>query len=88
MASDAPSNPYDRFLVGELISDPFVIANAVPQIEVTANKTSGKKVEVQFRARVLTGRIATAEFSIDGGEWFLIFPVDGIADSARKTTGF
>ena len=84
VASDAPSNPYDRFLVGELISDPFVIANAVPQIEVTANKISGKKVEVQFRARVLTGRVATGEFSIDGGEWFLIFPVDGIADSAQE----
>ena len=84
VASDAPSNPYDKFLVGELISDPFVIANAVPQIEVTANKINGKKVEVQFRARVLTGRIATAEFSIDGGEWFLIFPADGIADSAQE----
>ena len=84
VASDAPSNPYDRFLVGELISDPFVIANAVPQIEVTGNKTSGKKVEVQFRAGVLTGRIATGEFSIDGGEWFLIFPVDGIADSGQE----
>jgi len=45
---------------------------------------SGKKVEVQFRARVLTGRIATGEFSIDGGEWFLLFPADGIADSAQE----
>lgn len=84
VASDAPSNPYDRFLVGELISDPFVIVNAVPQIEIAASKVSGKKVEVQFRARVLTGQIATAEFSIDGGEWHLIFPVDGIADSAQE----
>ena len=84
VASDAPSNPYDRFLVGELISDPFVIANAVPQIEMTANKLSGRKVEAQFQARVLTGRMATAEFSVDGGEWFLVFPVDGIADSAQE----
>ena len=84
VASDAPSNPYDKFMVGELISDPFVIANAVPQIEVTANKTNGKKVEVQFRTRVLTGRIATGEFSIDGGEWFLLFPADGIADSTQE----
>jgi hypothetical protein len=33
---------------------------------------------------VSTGRIATAEFSIDGGEWHLIFPTDGIADSAQE----
>jgi hypothetical protein len=84
VASDAPSNPYDKFLVGELISDPFVIANAAPQIEMTANKISGKRVEAQFRARVFTGQIATAEFSIDGGEWLLIFPVDGIADSTQE----
>jgi hypothetical protein len=87
VASDAPSNPYDRFLVGELISDPFVIANTIPQIEITANKPSGKRLEVHFRARVLTGRMATAEFSVDGGEWLLLFPADGIADSAQEDYG-
>jgi hypothetical protein len=84
VASDAPSNPYDKFLIGELISDPFVIANASPQIDMIGNKVSGKKVEVQFQAHVATGRIATAEFSIDGGEWYLVFPVDGIADSNQE----
>jgi hypothetical protein len=84
VASDAPSNPYDKFLVGELVSDPFVIANTSPQVEITGNKVNGKKVEAQFRARVLTGRIATAEFAVDGGEWHLVFPSDGIADSAQE----
>ncbi len=84
VASDAPSNPHDKFLIGELISDPFVIANATPQVEITGSKINGKKVEAQFQARVLTGRIASAEFSIDGGEWLLVFPEDGIADSARE----
>jgi hypothetical protein len=84
VASDAPSNPYDRSLIGELVSDPFVIANSSPQVEITSNRVNGEKVEVQFRARVSTGNIATAEFSIDGGEWLLVFPVDGIADSAQE----
>ncbi len=84
VASDAPNNPYDRFLIGELVSDPFVIVNSTPKIEITANKVVGKKVEAQFRASVTTGRIATAEFSVDGGEWNLLFPVDGIADSAME----
>jgi hypothetical protein len=87
-ASDSPSNPYDKFLVGELISDPFVIANTSPQIEITSNKITGKKIEVQFRARVSVGNIATAEFSIDGGEWNLIFPLDGIADSTQEDYRF
>ena len=84
VASDAPSNPYGKFLIGELISSPFVIANMTPQVEISNHKISGKRVEAQFRARVATGRIATAEFSIDGGEWYLVFPVDGIADSAQE----
>jgi hypothetical protein len=84
VASDAPSNPYDKFLIGELISEPFIIANSSPKLEITGNKVNGKKVEAQFRASVTTGRIATAEFSIDGGEWNLVFPVDGIADSAQE----
>ena len=84
VASDAPSNPYDRFLIGELVSDPFVIANATPQLEIVECKVNGKKIEAQFRARVSTGRIATAEFAIDGGEWHLVFPIDGIADSVAE----
>jgi hypothetical protein len=84
VASDAPSNPYDRFLIGEMVSEPFVIANSSPELEILSNKLNGKKVEMQFRARVSIGNIATAEFSIDGGEWLLVFPVDGIADSAQE----
>jgi hypothetical protein len=84
VASDEPSNPYDKYLIGELISKPFIIANASPQIEMGGNKVNGKRVEAQFRARVSAGRIATAEFSIDGGEWHLISPVDGIADSVLE----
>jgi hypothetical protein len=84
VASDAPSNPYDKFLIGELVSDPFVIANSSPKLEMLGNKANGKKVEAQFRASVTIGSIATAEFSIDGGEWNLVFPVDGIADSVQE----
>jgi hypothetical protein len=84
VASDAPTNPYDKFLISELISEPFVIANTSPKLEIAGNKINGKRVEMQFGASVTTGRIATAEFSIDGGDWNLIFPVDGIADSAQE----
>ncbi len=84
VASDEPSNPFGKFLIGELVSKPFVISSATPLVEITGNKVQGKKVEAQFRARVATGRISSAEFSIDGGEWRMVFPVDGIADSAQE----
>jgi hypothetical protein len=81
VASDAPSNPYDQFLADELISQPFTIVNTEPRIEVTGSDVNGKQAEVLFSARVDTGSIATSEFAVDGGDWHLVFPVDGIADS-------
>jgi hypothetical protein len=53
-------------------------------IEIANHKINGKKVEVSFRARVSIGRLASAEFAVDGGEWFLVFPTDGIADSPAE----
>jgi hypothetical protein len=84
VASDADSNPYGRFLIGELVSKPFVISNATPLVEISGHQVQGKRVEAQFRVRVPTGRVASAEFSVDGGEWFLVFPADGIADSGQE----
>jgi len=84
LASDKPSNPFGKFLVGELISKPFVINNSSPVLEFTGQKIQGKRVELQFRARVLAGRVESGEFSVDGGEWFLLSPVDGICDSPQE----
>ena len=39
---------------------------------------------MRFQARVRTGNITSAEFSVDGGAWMLVFPIDGIADSAME----
>ena len=88
LASDKPSNPFGKFLVGELISKPFVISNSSPVIEITGQKVQGKKVEAQFRARVLAGRVESGEFSVDGGEWSLLSPVDGICDSPQEDFQF
>jgi hypothetical protein len=84
LASDAPSNPYNKSLVGELVSSPFVISNSTPQLEIGTSKINGKKIEASFSVRVPTGHVASAEFSIDGGEWHLLFPADGIADSMQE----
>jgi sugar lactone lactonase YvrE len=84
IASDEPSNPPETALAGEKISEPFVIAGATPEVKITGSDIEGKKALARFRAIVKTGSIASAEFSIDGGEWRLVFPVDGIADSAEE----
>jgi hypothetical protein len=84
VATDAPSNPYGKALIGELVSKPFVISNATPAITITSHSVTGKRVEILFHARVGVGHIASGEFSIDGREWNLVFPTDGIADSAEE----
>lgn len=81
VATDAPSNPYGKALIGELVSKPFVISNTTPTITITSHNVNGKRVEILFHAKIGAGHIASGEFSIDGGDWFLVFPSDGIADS-------
>ena len=81
VASDAPANPFGKSLIGELISKPFVITNATPVVDITNHAINGRRVEIRFQAKAGAGRIASAEFSVDGGDWFLVFPTDGIADS-------
>jgi hypothetical protein len=84
VASDAPSNAYGKALIGELISRPFVVSNATPVITITSHTINGRRAEVLFHARTGAGRIVSGEFSIDGGDWFLVNPTDGIADSADE----
>ncbi|MBN2338207.1 MAG: hypothetical protein JXP48_06670 [Acidobacteria bacterium] len=81
VASDEPGNPFDRFLIGERVSAPFVVAGGPPSIEILARSVEGRRVEVRFRAGVSAGAVHSAEYSIDGGAWRLLSPVDGIADS-------
>jgi sugar lactone lactonase YvrE len=84
VATDAPSNPYGKALIGELISKPFVVSNTTPTITITSHDVNGKRVEIQFHAKIGAGHIASGEFSIDGGDWYLVFPTDGIADSPEE----
>jgi hypothetical protein len=42
-------------------------------------------VEVSFDVTEATSRIIKGEYSIDGGQWRLLSPVDGIADSAKES---
>ncbi len=88
VASDAPSNPYGKFLIGELVAKPFVISNGTPVLEITSHSLDGRRVEVRFSARVPSGRIESGEFSVDGGRWMLLFPSDGVADSQEEVFHF
>lgn len=85
VASDSQSNPDDIALKNEYITNSVEIDNTPPVIKAGAPTSNGNLTEVIFEVTDNTSRIVKGEYSIDGGVWRLIFPVDGIADSAKES---
>lgn len=94
VASDKPDNPAASALEAERVSPPFEIDNIPPRLE-------GLSVEAQpapkgARGRALVRgvaidadtRIGRIEYSVDGGDWKQVLPIDGIFDSLREEFRF
>lgn len=79
-ASDFPSNPKGYALTDEKISEPYMIDNKPPAIELGALKDK----TLAFRVKDALGYIKSCEYALDGGEWKLTFPVDKIFDSKTE----
>ncbi len=84
-ASDSPSNPLDMAMTGEEMTDAVELDNTPPAIRVVGPSVTGQTAEVTFEVADATGRVIRGEYSLDGGPWTLVFPTDGIADSARES---
>ncbi|MFL6275013.1 MAG: hypothetical protein ACJ74G_07365, partial [Blastocatellia bacterium] len=84
IATDAPGNPAEAALSSEETTDPIEIDNMPPMIKVTGPAVSNQTAEVTFDANDATSRIVRAEYSVDGGAWQLVYPADGVADSAHE----
>jgi hypothetical protein len=91
-ASDAPSNPPAVALNTERESERFVVDNTPPLIEalsagVASQATAGKgtrSVSLTFQARDSTSSIERAQYSVDGGDWILVTPTNGISDALKE----
>lgn len=85
VVSDEPSNTRETALADEQVTDAIEIDNSPPVIRVTGPTITGQTAEVLLDVTDATSRIVRGEYSVDGGVWQLIFPVDGIADSAHES---
>lgn len=85
VASDSPSNPPDQALSAERESDRFEIANTPPRIEGLSVKPDGSDADVSFDAISASTPIAQARYSLDAGEWKMIFPEGLLSDAPRET---
>jgi sugar lactone lactonase YvrE len=84
IASDSPSNPEDQSLKNEYVTNTVEVDNTPPVVKAGSPSASGTLTEMTFEVTDNTSRIIKGEYSIDGGPWRMIFPVDGIADSAKE----
>jgi hypothetical protein len=80
-ASDAPGNPPENALSSSFESDSFVIDNTPPEILNVAASAAGTKRTFKFTAKDALSWIDKAEYSINGGEWTVLEPVNKVTDS-------
>jgi hypothetical protein len=88
VASDRLSNATSDSLESELVSKPFEISNSVPTIEWQPVQVQGKEAQVKFIVRSPASYLYQVEYSIDGGDWQVVYPEDGICDSPEEHFSF
>ena len=84
-ASDSPSNPLGLELRADKVSPPVVIDNSLPVIKGFTAVRNGASLEIAFQAEDAYSYIEEAKVLVRPGEWRIIFPVDGIADSRSES---
>jgi hypothetical protein len=87
-ASDSPSNPVGEALTAERESERFEVDNSQPSIEnlhAAIAKGASGDVTVTFEVRDPESDLARAEFSLDSGDWSLVFPKGGLSDARAET---
>lgn len=85
VASDAESNPPGEGLTGERESDRFEVDNTPPTITGLQQSSGNPEVHVRFEAQDSFSNILRAEYSLNAGDWKLIFPADRTTDAPRET---
>lgn len=96
VAGDAPSNPPELALQAERESERFEVDNSTPSISkiessatgMNADRSKGVSYDFQFTASHPTNSIEKAQYSVDGGEWILARPVNGISDYKTEAYSF
>jgi WD40 repeat protein len=84
VASDLPSNPPAQALTTERISERFEIQNTPPRIESLRADSGGATVKIAFDGVSSGLAITRAQYSVDAGEWYIVFPASGLSDGPKE----
>ena len=88
VASDKPSNPTDEALSAERESERFEVDNSQPAIQnlrAAAEKSGNGDVTVTFEVHDPVTAVARAEYSLDSGDWSVIFPKGDLSDARDES---
>lgn len=88
VASDMPSNPVDETLSTSRESERFEVDNSQPAIQnlrAGAAKGASGDVTVTFEVHDPSTAVARAEYSLDSGDWNVIFPKGDLSDSRDES---
>jgi WD40 repeat protein len=84
VASDSPSNPSDQALSAERESDRFEVVNTPPRVENLRAVATASSVMISFEGISPSDAIQLAQYSLDAGDWQVIFPVGQLSDSPKE----
>ena len=87
-ASDDPANPPGTELRAERVGPPFVIDNSLPLVKGFAAARGAGGLDVSFQAEDGFSPVEEVKVLVRPGEWRVVFPVDGIADSTTESFKF
>ena len=84
-ASDALSNPEGMEKTGERTAGPLLIDNAAPEIRGLEIVRAEGRLTVSFTAVDAFSPVTDARVLLRPGDWRVVFPEDGIADSKSES---
>ena len=86
VASDSPSNPPAEALETSRESERFVVDNTPPELTglESGPGENSNETRIRFTAKDSASAIARAEYSLDAGEWTLVYPAGRLSDFAEE----
>jgi hypothetical protein len=87
VASDLSSNPAGEALTAARESERFEVDNSQPAIQnlrATSSKGAAGDITVTFEVRDPATAVARAEYSLDSGDWSVVFPKSDLSDSREE----
>jgi sugar lactone lactonase YvrE len=85
VASDSRSNPADQALWSERTSERWDVANTPPRIDNLRAGSGVLNTKASFEAISASGPIAHAQYSVDAGDWHIIFPAGLLSDAPKES---